>query len=270
MKESEALLLDKEAALRKSELKTNAALLKQKLEELRSWDEKVAGLIDDDGAFNDEFVEAGDFNRGILKVLVGIDEELQEDVKPVVSKQKDEPTKTSSQQSTKLPRLDVPAFDGDPLCFRTFWDTFECMIDKDDSLDDQVNFTYLKLKMEGKAKLALEGLTLTKANYQEAVKLLRERFGDEQTIIQAHMDALLALSPVEEHEIDELRKLCDVIEVHIRNLQSFKISVQNYGPVLISIIVSKLPREVNLEVSRQMPGKGKWEIGQLMEAVKKK
>ena len=83
-------------------------------------------------------------------------------------------------------------------------------------------------------------LTLTKASYKVVVKLLGERFGDEQTIKQLHIDALLALPPVEEHHIDELRKSCDIIEVYIQNLQSLKISIQNYGPVLISIIVFKL------------------------------
>ena len=274
IKESESLLLDRsgDAVTRKTDLRTNAALLEGKLKELRIWDEKITELLEDDDAFNQEFIDTGDYNRTITRVLVGIKEELMEDVKPTSPStpldSKPVP-KSSSQKSAKLPRIEVPSFDGDPLRFRTFWDTFECMIDKDDTLDEQMKFTYLRAKMEGKAKLALEGLTLTKDNYKEAVKLLHERFGDEQIMIQSHMDALLALSPVEENRIDELRKLCDIIEVHIRNLQSFKISVENYGPVLISIIVSKLPREINLEISRQMPAQGKWEIVQLMEAVKK-
>ena len=156
----------------------------------------------------------------------------------------------------------------DPLKFKTFWDTFECVVHKESSIDDLVRFTDLRDKLEGKAKLALEGLTLTKENYSAAVKLLKERFGDEQVIIQAHMDALLALEKVEEGNVTELRKLCDVIEVHIRNLQNFQIAVANYGPILISIIVQRLPEDVNLEVARKMPD-GKWDIDMLMETVKK-
>ena len=139
---------------------------------------------------------------------------------------------------------------------------------KESSIDDLIRFTYLRDKLEGRAKLALEGLTLSKENYVEAVKLLKERFGDDQIVIQAHMDALLALEKVEEGRVSDLRKLCDVIEVHIRNLQNFKIAVQNYGPILISIIVARLPNDVNLEIARKMPD-GKWDIDKLMETMKK-
>ena len=82
------------------------------------------------------------------------------------------------------------------------------------------------------------------------------------------MDALLAITPVKMNNVNELRELCDVIEIHTRNLQLFDICAQNYGPVLISIILSKLPNEIKLEISRQMP-QGKWDIKQLMEVMKK-
>ena len=64
------------------------------------------------------------------------------------------------------------------------------------SLDDITKFNYLKGLLEEKASLVLQGLTLTSDNYQNAIAMLKERFGDPQVIITAHMDALLALSPV--------------------------------------------------------------------------
>ena len=62
--------------------------------------------------------------------------------------------------------------------------------------------------------------------------------------------------------------MCDIIVIHTRNLQLFDICAQNYGPVLISIILSKLPSEIKLEISRQMP-QGKWDIKELMKVMKK-
>ena len=40
-------------------------------------------------------------------------------------------------------------------------------------IDDMMKFTYLRQKLDGQAKIALDGLTLTKANYREAVKPVR-------------------------------------------------------------------------------------------------
>ena len=113
VKESEALLVDKSdavAATKKTELMTNAALLEQKLSELRIWDEKITEFIDDDAEFEDEFVEAGNFNRTIMKVLVGIKEEYTVKIKPEIKpevpviKSDDDPARKLT-RSAKLPRI---------------------------------------------------------------------------------------------------------------------------------------------------------------------
>ena len=81
------------------------------------------------------------------------------------------------------------------------------------------------------------------------------------------MDALLALDALQSDTVGGLRDLYDVINVHTRNLQQFAICAQNYDPVLISMIRSKLPRKFMEHLSRQMPA-GKWELEVLMEAFK--
>ena len=137
--------------------------------------------------------------------------------------------------------MTLTKFNGDTLLFQSFWDSFESAVDKNSSLDDISKFNYLKGLLEEKASLVLQGLTLTSENYINAIVLLKERFGDPQVVITAHMDALLAISPVTSNKVSDLRDICDVIEVHTRNMQLFEICANNYGPVLISIIMSKLP-----------------------------
>ena len=119
-------------------------------------------------------------------------------------------------------------------------------------LDDTAKFNYLKGLLEGKASLAVQGLTLTSENYAHAINLLRERFGEPQVLISAYMDALIAISPAKSSNLSELRDLCDLIEVHTRNLQLFDVHVHHYGPVLVSVILSKLPGDIKLEISRKM------------------
>ena len=53
--------------------------------------------------------------------------------------------------------------------------------------------TGLKSLLEGPAARAIQGLTLSKANYDSAIGILRERFGKTQAIITAHMEELLKL-----------------------------------------------------------------------------
>jgi hypothetical protein len=48
-------------------------------------------------------------------------------------------------------------------------------------------FNYLKSLLKGTASLTIAGLQLSAENYDTAVKLLEERFGNKQIIISGHI-----------------------------------------------------------------------------------
>ena len=57
------------------------------------------------------------------------------------------------------------------------------------------------------------------ANYDEAVALLKRRFGKKQSIINRHMDILLRLEPMTSiHNLKGLRQLFDAVESNVRGL----------------------------------------------------
>ena len=82
------------------------------------------------------------------------------------------------------------------------------------------------------------------------------------------MDTLLSLRPVSSENVNDLREIYDIIEIHTRNLSSLDISMREYGPILNSIIMSKLTRGIKLDISRQMPA-GKWNVIKLMDVFKR-
>ena len=252
------------------ELLTNQELLCARLETLQLIDSEIEGLIEEEEAAVKDMMEAGESNRLISRILVRIKNSpiFATATPPATLSPASLNTSTRAQSHAKLPKLNLREFDGDPLQFQEFWDIFTSSVHNNDTLDDVAKFSHLKGLLVGKAKLVIQSLTLTSENYTEAVALLKKRFGDEQVIIQAHMDALLALNPVCDFDVIALRTLCDKIEIHIRNLQLYDISSQNYGPVLISIIQSKIPGDVKLEISRKMPD-GKWEIDKLLDVLQK-
>ena len=55
-----------------------------------------------------------------------------------------------------------------------------------------------------------------------------------------------------------------MIEIHSRNLTMFDANAEHYGLILISIIVSKLPDELRLDISREMPAR-EWKLQMLLE-----
>ena len=67
-----------------------------------------------------------------------------------------------------------------------FWDSFESAVHKNDKLSPIDKFNYLKGRLVGVAKSAIAGLSLSNENYNVAIGILKERFGDRQEIIDLH------------------------------------------------------------------------------------
>ena len=62
--------------------------------------------------------------------------------------EKKSPTKTSDK--VRLPKIEIPSFNGEITEFQPFWDSFATLIDKSD-ISNIEKFTYLKSKLTGKA-----------------------------------------------------------------------------------------------------------------------
>ena len=77
------------------------------------------------------------------------------------------------------------------------------MIDSNLDLSQVDKLSYLKSLLRGPAQLALEGISMTGPNYDVAVDILRQRYGDIQRIISDHMDGLLHLEAVHVHQASE-------------------------------------------------------------------
>ena len=113
----------------------------------------------------------------------------------------------------KLPKISLKRFDGILTKWASFWDTFESLIHHHPTLSNVDKFNYLSLLLDSTAADAISGLSLTAANYEEAVAILKKRFGNKQLIIGKHMDALLNLEGVVSQH--NLRHLYDIVESHV-------------------------------------------------------
>ena len=163
-----------------------------------------------------------------------------------------------SQQNTRRPRVRLPdigvkIFSGDPTLWPEYFDYYNIAVHQNTDLSDIERFTYLKGYLHGDAKRCIQGLSLTEANYKEAVELLKKRFGNKRLIISRHMEALLELDKVTSSAmIKELRGLYDKIMVNIRALKAYKITPEQFGPVLAPVILKKLPTDIKLEINRRL------------------
>ena len=99
---------------------------------------------------------------------------------------------------------------------------------------------------------------MTVANYPIALEMIKERFGDEDRIVAAHINALLSVSSPSSYKgakyIADLWKKFDELNRNIKCLEALKIDGKQYGRVLTPIILSRLPDDLRLEWSRNAAG----------------
>ena len=153
--------------------------------------------------------------------------------------------------SARLPKLELPKFDGDVMKWSTFWESFECAVDQAD-LSEVHKLTYLRSLLVGEAKQCVEGLPLKAQHYAATCDLLKSRFGRPELIIFAHVQQLLSLGSSSE---TKLQDLVDQLLVQVRSLAVLGVTGQQYGVILTPLILSRLPSEVRLEWARSSVGK---------------
>lgn len=100
------------------------------------------------------------------------------------------------------------------------------------------------------------------------MEILQDRLGKPQQIISAHMDEFIKLQPSHNDHPASLRYVYDQISVHVRGFASLGISTDQYGSLLIPVIMSKLPNEIPLQVARNTTDEI-WKIEDLLQTIKK-
>ena len=174
-------------------------------------------------------------------------------------------TAHQSQPQVRIPKLTIKKYNGDLTKWLPFWDSFQSSIHDNPNLSDIDKFNYLTSLLESSAADAIAGLSVTSANYEEAVSTLKKRFGNVQSIINKHMDSLLAVQAVSSNDVKGLRRLSDTVESHVRGLRALGVP---YGGLLTSVLVNKLPTDIKLIINRTM-STGQWELKKVLEILTK-
>ena len=176
-------------------------------------------------------------------------------------------TSHTFQNVSRLPKLSLPTFGGDPLQWRTFWDLFDAAVNSNLSLSGVQKFNYLRAQLHGDGARVIAGFPLTDDNYAHSVTLLKDRFGQSYKLVNAHMEALLNLGKPS-NSLSSLQAFYDTIKKHMRALLSLGKSSDTYGSLLTSSILSKLPIETKTHMAREHCN-SEWSIDDVMASMLK-
>ncbi|KFM63037.1 hypothetical protein X975_02648, partial [Stegodyphus mimosarum] len=249
-------------------------ILSEKENSLNEIDKEIDKLIEDKSEYEKEVKSVEEYSHKILSMKSKIKNRLRKckaDTEvnviqnaPVIPVIESKPV-----AAVKLPKLNIEKFSGDPSTYLEFINCFKNAVDNNDSLLKLSKFQYLKSLLTGAAYNVVSGFDLTDENYDECLKLLNERYGRRDIIINCHINKILNLEPVKSsNNIRGLRNLYDKCEIHIRNLKSMGVTTGTYGHLLLPILLKLLPENMVLEFYKKKNTGKEYEINDLLEFIR--
>lgn len=244
-------------------LYTLKAQLELKREELKTLDNEVLSkseLSDVEFASEIDTAEKYQFNliAGVQKINLFLREKIEEK-ENVVTLVNDEnentpvPVRAKNDFLTaKLPKIELPKFDGNAIQWLSFWQTFEATIHNRKDLSTIEKLHYLKSLLHGEAAQTVDGFTLIAENYGDILEVLRKRYGNQKMIIEYHIRKLLSLKPVKEvWNLAALRRLMTEVTTHLRTLKNLEVKPERCTEILEVKMKELFPEEIVLIYERQ-------------------
>lgn len=147
----------------------------------------------------------------------------------------------------KLPKIQIPKFDGELKNWLGWWSQFE-KIHSDEDLHDSDKFQYLIQATDPKteARSIISAYPPTGENYDAAVESLRRRYGREGLQLQVYLRELLSLviANVTAKEKISLDVLYLKLQSHLRALDTLDLSKAEPSMYFYPLVESSLPADV--------------------------
>ena len=168
-----------------TELKAIVARLSRRIEEISILDNNIVKALEKEEDIMEETDQTQDIiHYGVLKINEFIAKNNRRWVRSIILTSN---TKPDAKIHVNLPKLHIQSFNGNPLEWLTFWDSFNNAIQENDSLNNIDKMNRLKGMLTDDATRAIAGLPITSQNYEKYIELLKERFGRKQILITAHI-----------------------------------------------------------------------------------
>lgn len=170
-----------------------------------------------------------------------------------------------SNLNVKLPKLELPHFDGKLTDYTYFMESFIAAVDSK-SLSNVGKFQYLKSCLRGPALKCIDGLHLSNSNYSVALTILKEKFGQTHRIISAHMECLNTLS-CRGSKLSDLQYFYNALEYNVRSLEALGERADNFGSMLAPLLMSKLPAAIRMNIIREL-GDKQYNLTEIREQIR--
>ncbi|CAK9822943.1 hypothetical protein ANTRET_LOCUS1374 [Anthophora retusa] len=176
---------------------------------------------------------------------------------------------TINHGNTLLPKIEIRPFDGNPIDWYSFHDTFQSLVHNDVNIPAVQKFYLLKNSLRGSVATIIEPLTASEENYKVAWDLLKQRCDRPRQIIQTHIRAILELPEITRESPLNIRALKEAALMHVNALKALKEPVEMWNSILTYIIVRKLDKNTRRAWERTLENTQMPKFTELVEFLSK-
>lgn len=154
----------------------------------------------------------------------------------------------------KLPKLEIPSFDGTYDSWQNFKDLFLTSVDQNAALSNVIKMQHLKSLVKGDAANVISTLQITETNYTLAWNALKERYDNKRAQITHHFNKLASIPTVNQDSLIKLKQMRDTIQVSLGSLQVLGYNTDQWGPCLLHQMVQKFSLDLRREWEKALQG----------------
>ncbi|XP_043288426.1 uncharacterized protein [Venturia canescens] len=147
------------------------------------------------------------------------------------------------QRGPRLPRIDLPKFNGTPSEWLPFKDLFNSLVISNQTLSSVEKLQYLKTSLTGSAEALLKNTTLTTDNFQKAWEALEVFYENKRLLVNSAFHSLLTLKRMTKESGSEMEYLYTNIMQIFRTLETLGRPVNYWDDFLVFIATQRLDAE---------------------------
>ncbi|XP_049291040.1 uncharacterized protein LOC125767999 [Anopheles funestus] len=142
----------------------------------------------------------------------------------------------------RLPKIELPSFDGDQTKWLSFRDRFIAMIDASPELPSIAKLEYLLSALKGEAALPFEHTQLTADNYSVTWAALLKRYDNPRLLVREYYRKLHYLPAVQSESVEKLTCLVDEFSRYVNGFVKLNEPVDSWDTPLSNMLLMKLDR----------------------------
>lgn len=144
---------------------------------------------------------------------------------------------------SRLPRIDLPKFNGTPSDWIPFKDLFQSLVIAHPTLSSVEKLQYLKTSLTGSAASLLQNTMLSAENFQKSWDALNSFYENKRLLVHAALHSLFSIKRMMRESAVELEKVYTQVMQIYRSLESLQRPVSTWDDFLIFIIVQRIDPE---------------------------